>query len=78
MQIGKYLYILLESNSYVDKMSTNNGESFYHAKLGYINFLKSNIMIQKSLVNDLPNLTIFTSNEVYESCQFCKAHKLTF
>lgn len=35
-------------------------------------------MIQKSLVNDLPNLIMFNSNEVYEGYHCGKAHKQPF
>ena len=57
-------------------MSINDGVSIWHARFNHINFLKLNIIMQKSLINDLPHLTTFSINKVCEGCQYDKVYNL--
>lgn len=71
MQTGrrvKYAFVLYASSSYIDKLSSNDNVSLWHARLGHVSLDKVKVMIRKNLVNDLPNLTIFPSKKVCEGC----------
>ena len=74
----KDLYVLLASSSYVEKMSCNDNVSVWHARLGHVNMEKLKVMVQKKLVNGLPNLANFNQKEICEGCQFGKSHRLPF
>lgn len=71
-------FVLSASSSYIDKLSSNENVSLWHARLGHVNLDKLKVMVRKNLVNGLPNLTIFPSKEVCERCQFGKSHCLPF
>ncbi|XP_077251790.1 uncharacterized protein LOC143891015 [Tasmannia lanceolata] len=74
----KDLFVLSASTLYVDKMSTNDGASIWYARLGHISMDKLKVMVNKNLVNGLPNLNSFGGGKVCESCQYSKAHCLPF
>jgi hypothetical protein len=74
----KDLLVLESTVSYVDKMSTNDGASIWHARLGHLSMDKLKTMVLKNLVKRLPMLTTFGSDEVCEGCQYGKAHRLPF
>jgi hypothetical protein len=59
-------------------MSSNDGASIWHARLGHLSMDKLKAMVLKNLVKGLPMLTIFGSDEVCEGCQYGKAHCLPF
>jgi hypothetical protein len=74
----KDLFVLASTVSYVDKMSTNDGASIWHARLGHLSMDKLKAMVLKNLVKGLPMLTTLGSDEVCEGCQYGKAHRLPF
>ena len=74
----KDLFVLSASTSYVDKMSTNDNASLWHARLGHLNMDKLKVMINKNLVDGLPHITSFGSGALCEGCQYGKAHRLPF
>ena len=74
----KDLFILSASTSYVDKMSTNDNASLWHARLGHLNMYKLKVMVNKKLVDGLPHITTFSNGELCEGCQYGKAHRLPF
>ena len=49
-------------------MSTNDGASIWHARLGHLSMDKLKAMVLKNLVQGLPMLTTFGSDEVCEGC----------
>jgi hypothetical protein len=49
----KDLFVLASTVSYVDKMSTNDGASIWHAKLGHLSMDKLKAMALKNLVKGL-------------------------
>jgi hypothetical protein len=59
-------------------MSTNDGASIWHARLGHLSMDKLKVMVLKNLVNGLPMLTTFGRNEVCEGCQYGKARRIPF
>ncbi|KAK0595628.1 hypothetical protein LWI29_008485 [Acer saccharum] len=59
-------------------MSSNDNTSVWHARLGHLHMNKLKVMVQKSLVKDLPNLKFFDNRGVCEGCQYGKAHRLPF
>ncbi|KAG7551025.1 Zinc finger CCHC-type [Arabidopsis thaliana x Arabidopsis arenosa] len=74
----KDLYVLSASNSYVEKMSTNDNVFIWHARLGHINMTKLKVMVNKDLVNGLPKLKIQDEGTICEGCQYGKSHRLPF
>lgn len=74
----KDTFVLSASSSYIDKVSCNENASLWHARLGHVNIDKLKVVVQKTLVNSLPNLTTFPKKESCEGCQFGKAHRLPF
>jgi ribonuclease HI len=74
----KDLFVLASTVSYVDKMSTNDGASIWHARLGHLSMDKLKAMVLKNLVKGLPMLTTLGSDEVCEGCQYGNAHRLPF
>ncbi|CAA7020014.1 unnamed protein product [Microthlaspi erraticum] len=74
----KDLYVLSASNSYIEKMSTNDNAFIWHARLGHINMTKLKAMVNKDLVNGLPKLKIQDEGKLCEGCQYGKSHRLPF
>ncbi|KAI9161113.1 hypothetical protein LWI28_014512 [Acer negundo] len=74
----KDLFVLFASNSYVQKMSSNDNTSVWHARLGHLHMNKLKVMVQKSLVKDFLNLKFFDNGGVCEGCQYGKAHRFPF
>ncbi|CAE5962242.1 unnamed protein product [Arabidopsis arenosa] len=74
----KDLYVLSASNSYVEKMSTNDNVFIWHARLGHINMTKLKVMVNKDLVNGLPKLKIQDEGTICEGCLYGKSHRLPF
>ena len=72
------LYVLSASSSYVDKMSSNDGASIWHARLGHVNMDKLKAMTSKNLVNGLPQLSFPNGVELCEGCQYGKSHRRPF
>ncbi|KAK4837504.1 hypothetical protein QYF36_005996 [Acer negundo] len=64
----KDLFVLFASNSYVQKMSSNDNTSVWHARLGHLHMNKLKVMVQKSLVKDFLNLKFFDNGGVCEGC----------
>ncbi|KAL8094980.1 hypothetical protein AgCh_036473 [Apium graveolens] len=78
---GKYvnaLYVLSASTSYVEKLSNCENASLWYERLGHINMNKLKVMVEKKLVDGLPNLKAFGKGEICEGCQYGKAHRLPF
>ncbi|WZZ86518.1 hypothetical protein YC2023_115097 [Brassica napus] len=74
----KELYVLSASHAYVEKMSTNDNASIWHARLGHINMTKLKVMVNKDLVHGLPKLKIQDGGRICEGCQYGKSHRLPF
>jgi len=74
----KDLFVLSASSSYVSKMSTNDGASIWHARLGHLSMDKLKIMLSKILLNELLIFSSFGCGDVCEGCQYGKAHRLLF
>ena len=74
----KKLFALSVSDSYIEKMSNNDSSHLWHARLGHLNMDKLKDMVKLKLVNGLSNLSSFGEGEVFEGCQFGKAHRLSF
>ncbi|KAG6468161.1 hypothetical protein ZIOFF_072732 [Zingiber officinale] len=72
------LFVLSASNSYIEKMSSNDNSSLWHARLGHLNMTKLKVMIQRKLVDGLPDLSKVEDEKICEGCQFGKAHRLPF
>ncbi|KAG6499797.1 hypothetical protein ZIOFF_039589 [Zingiber officinale] len=72
------LFVLSASNSYIEKMSSNDNSSLWHARLGHLNMTKLKVMIQRKLVDGLPDLSKVEDGKICEGCQFGKAHRLPF
>lgn len=60
------LYVLSASTSYVEKLSNTENASLWHARLGHINMNKLKVMVEKKLVDGLPNLKAFGNGEICE------------
>ena len=54
----KDLFVLLASSSYVSKMSTNDGASIWHVRLGHLSMNNLKVMVSKNLVNGLSFLVV--------------------
>ncbi|KAG6505768.1 hypothetical protein ZIOFF_038133 [Zingiber officinale] len=74
----KDLFVLSASNSYIEKMRSNDTSSLWHARLGHINMTKMRAIIQKKLVEGLPDSMKIDNEGVCEGCQFGKSHRLPF
>ncbi|KAG6509746.1 hypothetical protein ZIOFF_027751 [Zingiber officinale] len=74
----KDLFVLSTSNSYIEKMRSNDTSSLWHARLGHINMTKMRAIIQKKLVEGLPDSMKIDNEGVCEGCQFGKSHRLPF
>jgi hypothetical protein len=74
----KDLFVLASTVSYIDQMSTNDGASIWHVRLGHLSMDKLKAIALKKLVNGLPMLTTFGRDEACEDCQYGKAHRLSF
>lgn len=72
------LFVLSASNSYIEKMSSNNTTSLWHARLGHLCMAKLKVMAQKKLVDVLPEVLKLEDQGVCQGCQFGKAHRLPF
>ncbi|XP_070008775.1 uncharacterized mitochondrial protein AtMg00300-like [Nicotiana sylvestris] len=72
------LYVLSASNSYIEKMSSNDNTHLWHARLGHLSMDKLKAMVKLNLLKGLPNLRNFGGEEVCEGCQYEKAHRLPF
>ncbi|KAG6466920.1 hypothetical protein ZIOFF_075291 [Zingiber officinale] len=72
------LFVLSASNSYIEKMSSNDNSSLWHARLGHLNMTKLKVMIQRKLVDGLPDLSKVEDEKICKGCQFGKAHRLPF
>ncbi|KAG6478904.1 hypothetical protein ZIOFF_062351 [Zingiber officinale] len=72
------LFVLSASNSYIEKMSSNDNSSLWHARLGHLNMTKLKVMIQRKLIDGLPDLSKVEDGKICEGCQFGKAHRLPF
>ncbi|KAG6495208.1 hypothetical protein ZIOFF_043001 [Zingiber officinale] len=62
----KDLFVLPTSNSYIEKMRSNDTSSLWHARLGHINMTKMRAIIQKKLVEGLPDSMKIDNEGVYE------------
>ncbi|KAG6500760.1 hypothetical protein ZIOFF_040613 [Zingiber officinale] len=74
----KDLFVLSTSNSYIEKMRSNDTSFLWHARLGHINMTKMRAIIQKKLVEGLPDSMKIDNEGVCEGCQFGKSHRLPF
>ncbi|KAG6468104.1 hypothetical protein ZIOFF_072672 [Zingiber officinale] len=74
----KDLFVLSASNSYIEKMRSNDTSSLWHARLGHINMTKMRAIIQKKLVEGLSDSMKIDNEGVCEGCQFGKSHRLPF
>ncbi|KAG6470766.1 hypothetical protein ZIOFF_071844 [Zingiber officinale] len=72
------LFVLSASNSYIEKMSSNDNSSLWNARLGHLNMTKLKVMIQRKLIDGLPDLSKVEDEKICEGCQFGKAHRLPF
>jgi len=62
------LYVLSASNSYIEKMSSNDNTHIWHTRLGHLSMDKLKAMVKLNLVKGLPNLRNFDGGEVCEGC----------
>ncbi|KAG6532115.1 hypothetical protein ZIOFF_005953 [Zingiber officinale] len=72
------LFVLSASNSYIEKMSSNDNSSLWHARLGHLNMTMLKVMIQRKLVDGLPDLSKVEDGKICEDYLFGKAHRLPF
>lgn len=68
------IYVLFVESAYVDKTRRNETGDLWHAHLGHVNYSKLKKMIQKQVLNELPQIDIRTDT-VCAGYQYGKAHQ---
>ncbi|KAG6494518.1 hypothetical protein ZIOFF_049550 [Zingiber officinale] len=75
----KDLFVLSASNSYIEKIRSNDTSSLWHARLGHINMTKMKVIIQKKLVEVLSDsMKIDNEGDSQRSKLDAKAVKCVF
>ena len=69
------VYVLSAESAYVDKTLKNETIDLLHARLGHVSFHKLKLIIEKSMLKDLPQLEVKT-DVVCVGSQFGKPHQL--
>ena len=67
------MYVLLAEDAYVEKIRSNETVDLWHARLGYVNYHKLKMMMNKTSLRGLPNLDVRT-DMICAGCQYGKAH----
>ena len=64
-------------SAYVDKSQKNGTANLWHARLGHVDYLKLEVIMEKSMRKGLPQLEVKT-DVVCAGCQYGKAHQLPY
>ncbi|KAJ9556278.1 hypothetical protein OSB04_010892 [Centaurea solstitialis] len=73
----KSVYVLSAESAYVDKTRKNETADLWHARLGHVGYHKLKVIMEKSMLNGLPQLDVKT-DVVCAGCQYGKAHQLPY
>jgi hypothetical protein len=71
------VYVLSAESAYVDKTRKNETADLWHARLGHAGYHKLKVIMEKSMLNGLPQLEVKT-DVVCAGCQYGKAHQLPY
>uniref|UniRef100_A0A2N9J3P0 Uncharacterized protein n=1 Tax=Fagus sylvatica TaxID=28930 RepID=A0A2N9J3P0_FAGSY len=71
------VYVMSAESAYVDKTRKNETVDLWHARLGHVSYHKLKVMMNKSLVKDLPQLEC-QEDTVCAGYQYGKAYQLPY
>ncbi|KAJ9565416.1 hypothetical protein OSB04_001382 [Centaurea solstitialis] len=71
------VYVLSAESAYVEKTRKNETADLWHARLGHVGYHKLKVIMEKSMLNGLPQLDVKT-DVVCAGCQYGKAHQLPY
>ena len=72
-----FIYVMSAETAYVNKTRKNETVDLWNARLSHVSYSKLKTIINKSILNGLPQLDI-REDMVCVGCQYGKAHQLPF